>query len=70
MTRRTPVDQAADVIRDGISAYADPAREKHIASLVIDYATAKLESRGMAPDTAADLVERVWRDQFSITVPN
>lgn len=70
MTRRTPVDQAADAIRDAMAAFMDPSRKKAPIALVMDTAAAKLEAHGMAPDTAADLVERVWRDQFSITVPN
>lgn len=66
---RTPADQARSAIRDALAAFSGTTR-KHPAALICDTAAAALESRGMAPDTAADLVARVWKDDFSIKEAN
>lgn len=69
MTRTAPRDQAADAIREAIVAFADPTRPRPHAALVIDTAVDKLEAAGMAPDTAADLVARVWAERFEAARP-
>lgn len=63
MTRKpvSPAHKARAAIREAFTRHGYVPK-----SLRCDYAINVLVMDGMADDTAADLVERVWRDEFEI----
>lgn len=63
MTRKplTPAQKAHRAINDAFVKHGYASKD-----LRCDYAANVLVMDGMAEDTAADLVDRVWRNEFEI----
>ena len=64
MKIETPAIKARRAIEDAFSKHGYASKD-----LRCDYATNILIMDGMVEDTAADLVDRVWRSEFAIMGP-